>query len=87
MRGVLLLAGPAAAEEAQDETDFAKRVFADTLDKPTEYACFSRHYDAQHLAEHPLQKVSVMKLLIGAERDSEEQKAPLFVSGRGQFSQ
>jgi hypothetical protein len=72
--GLLLIAGPATADEAQDETDFAKRVFADTLDKPTEYACFSRHYDAQHLAEHPLQKVSVMKLLIGAERDAESKK-------------
>ena len=50
------LAGPAAADEQPDETSFAKRVFADNLDKTTEYACFSRHYDAQHMAQHPLQK-------------------------------
>jgi hypothetical protein len=67
--------GPAAADDAQQaEADFAKRVFADNLDKATEYACFSRHYDAQHLAEHPLQKVSVMKLLVSAERDAEDKK-------------
>jgi hypothetical protein len=66
------LATLAMADEKQDATDFAKRVFADNLDQPTEYACFSRHYDAEHLAEHPLQKVSVMRLLVSAERDPED---------------
>jgi hypothetical protein len=67
------LAAPAVADDAQqDETNFAKRVFSDSLDKATEYACFSRHYDAQHMAQHPLQKVSVMKLLVSAERDPED---------------
>ena len=67
--------GPAVADDAQQaEADFAKRVFADNIDKPTEYACFSRHYDAQHLAEHPLQKVSIMKLLVSAERDAGDKK-------------
>ena len=69
------LAAPAAADDAQQaETDFAKRVFADTLDKTTEYACFTRHYDAQHMAQHPLQKVTVMKLLVSAERDPDDKK-------------
>jgi hypothetical protein len=68
------LAGPALADEQQDDTDFAKRVFADNLDKTTEYACFSRHYDAQHLAEHPLQKVGIMKFLVSAERQPEDKK-------------
>ena len=67
-------AGPAAADEQPDETGFARRVFADTLDKATEYACFSRHYDAQHLAQHPLQKVTVMRLLVSAERDPDDNK-------------
>ena len=71
---LLPLAGPAVADEQQDETSFAKRVFADNLDKTTEYACFTRHYDAQHMAQHPLQKVSVMKLLVSAERDPEDKK-------------
>jgi hypothetical protein len=65
-------AGPVLADEAQDATAFAKRVFADNLEKPTEYACFSRHYDAAHMAEHPLQKVTVMRLLVGAEREPED---------------
>jgi hypothetical protein len=68
------LAEPATADEQQDETAFAKRVFADNLDKGTEYACFSRHYDAPHMAQHPLQKVTVMKLLLSAERDPEDKK-------------
>lgn len=68
------LAGPAAADDQPDETAFAKRVFADTLDKPTEYACFTRHYDAQHMAQHPRQKVTVMRLLVSAERDPEDKK-------------
>jgi len=66
------LIGPAVADEQKDATDFAKRVFDDNLDKPTEYACFSRHYDAEHLAEHPLQKVSIMRLLVSTERDPED---------------
>lgn len=72
---LLAVVGPAIADDAQQaETDFAKRVFFDNIDKPTEYACFSRHYDAQHLAEHPLQKVSVMRLLVSAERNTEDKK-------------
>jgi hypothetical protein len=31
------------------------------------YACFVRRYDAGHLAQHPKQKVSAMKLLVTAE--------------------
>jgi hypothetical protein len=31
------------------------------------YACFVRHYDANHLAQHPKQKVSAMKLLVTAD--------------------
>ncbi len=67
-------AGPAAADEQPDETGFARRVFADNLDKPTAYACFSRHYNAQHMAQHPLQKVTVMRLLLSAERDPDDNK-------------
>src|SRR5262245_49127293 len=38
------------------------------------YACFVRRYDANHLARHPKQKVSAMKLLVTAE-DAPEDKA------------
>ncbi|ANV99903.1 hypothetical protein LMTR13_06665 [Bradyrhizobium icense] len=37
------------------------------------YACFVRRYDANHLAQHPKQKVSTMKLLVTAE-DAPEDK-------------
>jgi hypothetical protein len=37
------------------------------------YACFVRRYDPDHLAKHPQQKVSAMKLLMTAEIPPEEQ--------------
>jgi hypothetical protein len=68
-----LLAGAtcgARAEEAADAagaTAFAKRLFAvKAIDHKT-YACFVRRYDADHLKQHPLQKVSAMKLLLTVE--------------------
>jgi hypothetical protein len=64
-----LTALPAAADDQQLDTDFAKRMFAGDLPKPKAYACFVRRYDAEHLVQHPLQKVSVMKLLISTEKD------------------
>src|SRR6267378_7115886 len=36
------------------------------------YACFVRRYDPDHLARHPLQKVSAMKLLVSAEIPPED---------------
>ena len=63
---------------AQDGVDKAKAVafdakmFAGPLGQKT-YACFVRRYDATHLAQHPKQKVSAMKLLVTAE-DAPEDK-------------
>jgi hypothetical protein len=37
------------------------------------YACFVRRYDPDHLARHPRQKVSAMKLLVTAEIPADEQ--------------
>ena len=37
------------------------------------YACFVRRYDPDHLARHPLQKVSAMKLLVAAEVPQDEE--------------
>ena len=54
-----------AAEQA--DADFAKRFFAGNAGKPKAYACFARRYDAAHMAEHPKQKVTVLKLLITSE--------------------
>jgi hypothetical protein len=64
-----LAAGPALADDRELDAAFAKRVFAGSLPNPKAYACFARHYDAAHLAQHPLQKVAVMKLLISTEKD------------------
>jgi hypothetical protein len=61
------LAAPAAADD-DPGTAFAKRMFAGNAAGPKGYACFVRRYDAAHLAQHPLQKVSAMKLLITAEK-------------------
>ena len=77
MRAMMLMAGvlaaatglagdPAVADDSPDIA-FAKRMFAGSAPKPKGYACFVRRYDAAHMAQHPLQKVTVMKLLITAE--------------------
>jgi hypothetical protein len=61
----------ARAEEASD--GFTKRLFTgDIVKNKKSYACFVRTYDAAHLKQHPLQKVSAMKLLITAEQMPEE---------------
>ena len=62
----------ARADEAQD--GFTKRLFAgDVVKGKKAYACFTRRYDSVHLAQHPAQKVSAMKLLITAETEPENQ--------------
>jgi len=66
-----LLATAAAAQpdrEAARIADFAKRMFATkSFDEKTS-ACFMRSYDAAHLARHPKQTVSAMRMLISAEK-------------------
>jgi hypothetical protein len=77
MRAMMLMAGalaaatgfagdPAVADDSPDVA-FAKRIFAGSAPHPKGYACFVRRYDAAHMAQHPLQMVTVMKLLITAE--------------------
>ena len=62
----------ARAEEPVDTTAFAQRLFAvKSVDKKT-YACFVRRYDAAHLKQHPLQKVSAMKMLMTVEKSDED---------------
>src|SRR5262245_15643246 len=74
----LLSVAGATASHSQDGIDKAKaaafdgRMFAGPLGQKT-YACFVRRYDAAHLAQHPKQKVSAMKLLVTAE-DAPEDK-------------
>jgi hypothetical protein len=70
--GVLaVISAPAAADDRQLDLAFAKRVFAGGVPDPKAYACFVRRYDDAHLVAHPLQKVSVMKLLLSTEKDSD----------------
>ncbi len=49
---------------------FDSRMFGTTPTKKS-YACFVRKYDSAHLAQHPKQKVSTMKLLMTAEIPSD----------------
>ena len=60
-------AGEAAMADDSPDIAFSKRMFAGSAPQPKGYACFIRRYDAAHMAQHPLQKVTVMKLLITAE--------------------
>jgi hypothetical protein len=62
---------------AQDKTDpkldaFASRMFAGKVTPDKNYACFVRRYDSAHLARHPLQKVSAMRLLVTAEKAEDD---------------
>jgi hypothetical protein len=50
---------------------FKQRLFAGKISPKKSYACFVRRYDAGHLAAHPQQKVSGMKLLVTLEKDPE----------------
>jgi hypothetical protein len=64
---ILTMVGGACADDV-DAAAFANRLFAKNLATIAKsYACFTRRYDADHLARHPQQKVSVMQLLITAE--------------------
>jgi hypothetical protein len=49
---------------------FDSRMFGATPTRKS-YACFVRKYDVAHLAQHPKQKVSTMKLLMTAEIPSD----------------
>jgi len=62
-----------AATKAPVADEFVTRVFGSpiSLDKTT-YACFTRSYDGEHLAEHPQQKVNAMKLLLTAQKFPED---------------
>src|SRR3974390_968535 len=72
---VAVLASATIGARAEDAGEaFAKRLFAaQSVDHKT-FACFVRRYDAKHLAQHPRQKVTAMKLLVTVERlpDDEE---------------
>ena len=71
---VAFVSSPARAQDGVDKARaaaFDKRLFAGPVGART-YACFIRRYDANHLAQHPRQKVNAMKLLVTAENPPEE---------------
>ena len=73
---VVLMRAASAQEEgkldpAQDAA-YTQRVFAAVTGKDKTYACFTRVYDPVHLAAHPKQKVSAMKLLVTSEQSEED---------------
>ena len=56
------------ADEAIDSGQYAKRLFGNGVAaKGKSFACFTRRYDAAHLARHPKQTVKSMVLLVSAE--------------------
>ncbi|QOZ71556.1 hypothetical protein [Bradyrhizobium arachidis] len=75
------LVGAARAEETDDiraaskaeAESFNARMYAGKPGNKA-YACFVRRYDAEHLAQHPKQKVAAMKLLVSAELDKEDKE-------------
>jgi hypothetical protein len=73
----VLAAAPARAQDQhapeQADSSFAKRFFAGNVSKPKAYACFVRRYDATHMAQHPLQKVTALRLLITSEKMEDDQ--------------
>nr|WP_093761159.1 hypothetical protein [Tardiphaga sp. OK245] len=82
LTSALIVGSPLA--RAEDEpakvdakaAEFNKRMFAGPLGPKLTYACFVRRYDAEHLARHPKQKVSTMKLLVVAGHPPEESYTP-----------
>lgn len=59
---------------------FDNRVFAGPIGNRA-FACFVRHYDAAHLAQHPKQKVTAMKLLVTAENHPGEPTSYVYKAG------
>ncbi len=71
--GVIAHADDAAPADASAQ--YAQRMFSGHVDgKAKSYACFTRHYNAAHLARHPKQTVKSMTLLVAAELLPEDKK-------------
>lgn len=70
---------PATAQQAPpvsvaERSDFNKRIYLTDPGKASAYACFSRSYDADHLARHPHQTVRVARLLVKSDWDDEDKR-------------
>jgi hypothetical protein len=69
-------AGGSPADDA-----FQKRLFGRALNAKPGHACFSRVYDAAHLAQHPQQNVRTMLLLVRGNAESGDE--PSYGLGMG----
>jgi hypothetical protein len=67
----------ARAQESKDDEAFQQRLFGRALGGGQLHACFSRVYDAGHLAQHPRQNVRTMLLLVRANAESNQPKYEL----------
>jgi hypothetical protein len=67
----------ARAQEPKEDVDFQQRLFGRALDSGQIHACFSRVYDAAHLAQHPRQNVRTMLLLVKADSDDNQPRYEL----------
>jgi hypothetical protein len=67
----------ARAQEPKEDEAFQQRLFGRALDGGQIHACFSRVYDAAHLAQHPRQNVRTMLLLVRAESDDDQPRYAL----------
>jgi hypothetical protein len=61
----------ARAGESKEDEVFQKRPFARVLGDKQTHACFSRAYDAGHLAQHLQQNVRTMLLLVSAKSEAD----------------
>ena len=68
---------PARAQESKEDEDFQQRLFGRALDGGQIHACFSRVYDAAHLAQHPRQNVRTMLLLVKADSNDNQPRYEL----------
>jgi hypothetical protein len=68
---------PVRAQESKDDEAFQQRLFGRALDGKQIHACFSRVYDAAHLAQHPRQNVRTMLLLVKANAESNQPRYEL----------
>ena len=67
----------ARAQEPKEDEAFQQRLFGRALDGGQIHACFSRVYDAAHLAQHPRQNVHTMLLLVKANSDENQPRYEL----------
>ena len=67
----------ARGQEPKEDEAFQQRLFGRAVDGGQIHACFSRVYDAAHLAQHPRQNVRTMLLLVRADSGADQPRYAL----------